>query len=91
MPLQLRTLLSLLIYAVIILVVVEAVISNLIAFGKGPSSYHPAVRMIRSIVNPMLDPIRRLIPTSKTGGLDISPMLLIFALSIVRTMINGLH
>ena len=91
MPLQIRMFLSLLIYAVIILVIVEAVVSNLIAFGKGPSSYHPAVRMLRSIVNPMLDPIRRLLPPSKTGGLDLSPMLLILALSLVRGMLIGLH
>ena len=88
---QVTLLLNFVISALIVLVIVEAVIANLIAFGKGPSSYNPAVRTLRSIVTPMLEPFRRLLPPSRTGGLDLSPMLLILVLSLVRTMLNGLR
>ena len=91
MPFQIAQFLNFVIYALIILVIVEAVLTNIIAFGRGPSSYHPAVRLLRNIVNPMLDPFRRLVPPSKTGGLDISPMLLILLLSFVRALVNGIH
>jgi len=91
MPLQIIILLNIVLTALTILVIVEAVIANLIAFGKGPSAYNPVVRTIRSIVNPMLEPFRRLLPPSRTGGLDLSPMLVIIVLSVVRSMLNGLH
>lgn len=91
MPLQIALFLNFVIYALIIMVIVESVITNLIAFGRGPSSYSPFVRTLRSIVNPMLEPFRRLVPPSRTGNLDISPMLLILALSLIRSLINGIH
>ncbi len=91
MPFQLTYLLNIVISGLILLVIVEAVIANLIAFGKGPSAYNPVVRTIRSIVNPMLEPFRRFVPPSRTGGLDLSPMLVILVLSVVRMMLNGLH
>ncbi len=67
----------------IILIIIDVVISYLIYFGAKVSSYHPFVRFVRKAVNPFLDPIRRALPPYKTGNLDFSPMIVIFALQMV--------
>ena len=41
------------------------------------SPYHPAVRLLRSLTEPVLAPIRRLLPPWKTWNLDFSPMIVI--------------
>jgi YggT family protein len=84
MPQSFPQFLSLVIQILIILIIVEAVIANIIAFGGRLSPYHPAVRAIRTVVNPILEPFRRLLPPHKTSGLDLSPMLAIILLQILR-------
>jgi uncharacterized protein YggT (Ycf19 family) len=83
--------LALAIYALITLVVVEVIFTNLMAFRGGRSSFHPIVLTVRRIVDPMLDPIRRILPPSKTGNLDFSPMILIVLLSLVRALLLKSH
>ena len=87
MPQSVPELLSMVIQVLIILIIVEVVVSNLIAFGARVSPYHPAVKALRSVVNPLLDPFRRLLPPYKTGNWDLSPMLLILLLQIIRNML----
>jgi len=41
------------------------------------SPYHPVVRTLRRLTEPVLSPIRRLLPPWKTWGLDFSPMIVI--------------
>ena len=91
MPRELILLLNLLISALLLLVMAEVVISWLVAYGRGVSPYHPVVRTIRTIVNPILEPFRRLLPPSRTGGWDLSPMFVMVVLYIVRSMINGIR
>lgn len=73
--------------ALIILIIVEAIVSNIIAFGGKLSPYTPWVRTLRKIVNPVLDPVRKLLPPHKTSGWDLSPMLVIILLQIVAGLI----
>jgi YggT family protein len=77
--------LAFVIQILIILIIVEAVIANIIAFGGRLSPYHPFVRTVRMIVNPILEPFRRLLPPHKTQGWDLSPMLAIVLLQIIRS------
>jgi YggT family protein len=77
--------LAFVIQILIILIIVEAVMANIIAFGGRLSPYHPAVRTVRMIVNPMLEPFRRLLPPHKTHGWDLSPMIVIVLLQLLRT------
>ena len=77
--------------AVIVLIVIEVIVANFLAFGRGLSPYHPAVRMLRRIVNPILDPFRRILPPSRTGGWDISPMIVMVILWLVRNMLYRMH
>jgi YggT family protein len=49
--------------------------------------YHPAVIMLHRTTEPLLLPFRRLLPPWRTGGLDVSPILLIVALWVVESVI----
>ena len=60
------------------LVVLAAVVSTWLPF---PPS-HPIVRFLRSATEPVLRPIRKLLP--ETGSLDLSPIVLLFGLQLLR-------
>ena len=42
-----------------------------------PNPYNPLVRVLRRLTEPVLAPIRQLLPPWKTFGLDFSPMIVI--------------
>ncbi len=42
-----------------------------------PNPYNPVVRMLRRVTEPVLAPIRQILPPWKTFGLDFSPMIII--------------
>jgi len=50
--------------------------------------YHPAREIIDRFVEPMLAPIRRIMPY--TGGLDFSPLVLILIIQLLGRLILGL-
>lgn len=50
--------------------------------------YHPVRRWVDSIVDPMLNPIRRVVPL--IGMLDISPIILIVLIRIISNLIINL-
>ncbi len=78
-------LLSSVISLFIICVIVQAVLSLLIAF-KIANPFQPLVQRVmyalNRLVNPALRPIRKLLPDM--GGIDISPILLILLLHFVQ-------
>jgi YggT family protein len=59
-----------------------------IFMGYFMSPYHPVRQAIGSVVEPLLAPIRRLMP--QTGMLDFSPMVLIILVQIVARLLIGL-
>jgi len=87
MPQTLPQLLGSVIDLLIALIVIEVVISYLIMFGVRISPHLPFVKFIRSVVNPFLDPVRRLLPPYKTGGWDLSPMIVILLLSFMQNFL----
>ncbi|HLE73386.1 MAG TPA: YggT family protein [Anaerolineales bacterium] len=50
--------------------------------------YHPAREIIDRFVEPMLAPIRRILPF--TGGVDFSPLVLILIIQLLGRLILGL-
>lgn len=55
-----------------------------------PSHYHPIVRWVEDVTEPILSPIRRVLPPWKTAGLDFSPaiaMLLAWVAAQILTAI----
>lgn len=51
---------------------------------------NPIVRILRQITEPVLAPARRLLPPWKTGGLDFSPLIVIFAIWLVEWVLRHL-
>ena len=52
--------------------------------------FHPIVRILNQITEPILGPARRIIPP--IGGIDFSPIIVLFLLSIVeRLLLNFLR
>ncbi len=49
------------------------------------SPYHPVRRTIGLVIEPLLNPIRRLIP--QTAGFDFSPMILLILLQVVGRLL----
>ena len=45
---------------------------------------NPIVKILRQVTEPVLAPARRLLPPWKTGGLDFSPLIVIFAIQLVE-------
>jgi YggT family protein len=50
-----------------------------------PRSYHPAMRILDGLSEPVLAPFRRLLPNM--GGLDLSPILAILALQLAQRLL----
>ena len=63
----------------IILVIVDSVLS----FFMSP--YHPVRLMVGRIVNPLLAPIRRIVPL--VGMLDLSPLIFIILVEILSSIL----
>jgi YggT family protein len=65
------------------LLVLLVVVSVILSYFMDP--YHPIRRSIDSVVEPMLAPIRRVVPL--IGMLDLSPLILIILLQVVSNLI----
>jgi YggT family protein len=71
---------------------VIAVILRAILSWFNPNPYNPGVRFLMRITDPILDRIRRLLPLGSGVGLDLSPIILIFALLFVKYyLVAGLY
>ena len=77
----LADLLGLLLTIYVILIIVRVVLSFV---GNG-GSYHPAVPLVFGLSEPILKPIRRLLPTP--GGLDLSPIVAWLGIMLVRMLV----
>ena len=62
------------------------IISTILSFFMSP--YHPVRRTIDQIVQPMLAPIRRVVP--QVGMFDFSPLILIIVIQVLAYLINSL-
>ncbi len=63
----------------VLLIIVQAILSFVMA------DYHPIRETIDRLVDPMLRPIRQVMP--KTGMLDFSPLVLIILIQLVTTLL----
>ena len=59
------------------------IISSILSFILPP--YHPVREAFGRILNPMLDPIRRMIPPA--AGLDISPLILFLIVQAISILL----
>lgn len=52
-----------------------------------PDPRNPIVKFLRQVTEPVLAPVRRVLPPWKTGGLDFSPLIVIIAIQFVERVI----
>ena len=48
-----------------------------------PNPYNPVVKFLRRVTEPVLRPVRGLVPPEKLGGLDISPLIVLVVIEYV--------
>ena len=65
------------------LLVLLVIVSVILSYFMDP--YHPVRRAIDSVVEPMLAPIRRVVPL--IGMLDFSPLILIILIQVLKNLI----
>ena len=87
MPFNIFNILGDLMGLLLLLIMVSVVISWAIVLGaRGVSPYHPWVRTLNRITDPVLNPFRMLVPPSKLNGLDISPFLAYLAIQLIQSL-----
>lgn len=85
--------LSMLINVLVMLIIIQFIIGLLFAFNvvnQGNQFLHQIYRSINLLLEPVLNPIRRILPS--TGGIDFSPLVLILGLQVgMRLLIWGAY
>ena len=54
-----------------------------------PDPRNPIVRFLWGATEPLFRPFRRLVPPSKTGGIDISPLFVLAIIYMLRVFISS--
>ena len=67
------------------IVIIAALIS-----WVNPDPRNPIVRALWGITEPIFRPFRRLLPPSRTGGIDLSPILVLLAIFLVSRFVARL-
>lgn len=52
-----------------------------------PDPRNPIVLFLRQVTEPVLAPVRRMLPPWKTGGLDLSPIIVLLAIQFIERVI----
>jgi len=64
------------------IIIIRALISWVL-----PDRSHPVVRFLEVLTEPVLAPVRKLVPPEKLGGMDISPLIVIFLIQVLQHFI----
>ncbi len=67
------------------LVIIAALIS-----WVSPDPRNPIVRFLYATTEPLFRPFRKLIPPSRTGGIDLSPLIVILAIFLISRFVARL-
>ncbi len=63
-----------------------AVIAMVVVSWIAPGSSHPAIQLVAQITEPVMRPVRKVMPS--LGGLDLSPIIVFLALQVINVMID---
>ncbi len=58
------------------------IIASLLSWVN-PDPYNPIVRVLRSLTEPVFDKVRRLIPFTQMGNLDLTPLIVLLFLFLL--------
>lgn len=53
-----------------------------------PDPHHPVVQWVYRLTEPVLEPVRRILPTGAIG-LDLSPLVVLLLLDVLRHIVLG--
>ena len=67
-------------------IIFYSVIAMIVVSFLAPQSSHPAVEFIWELTEPVMAPLRQVLPPM--GGLDFSPIILFIALNVVRVSLD---
>ena len=70
----------------LISVIFYSVIAMIVVSFLAPQSSHPAVEFIWELTEPVMAPLRQVLPP--IGGLDFSPIILFIALNVIRVSLG---
>jgi YggT family protein len=74
-------LINIIVQLLTLLIIVDVVLSYFM------SPFHPVREALDRIVNPLLNPIRRVIPP--LGGLDLSPIVLLILIQVLGSVLTN--
>lgn len=66
-----------------------AILAVVIISWVAPQSNHPAIMLVAQITEPVMRPVRNVVPP--LGGLDLSPIFVFLILNVLRVVINHLE
>lgn len=72
-------------YLYSLVIIVRAVVS-----WVRPDPRNPFVQVLILLTEPVLRPLRALVPPERLGGIDISPILALVAIQILRYLLLGM-
>jgi YggT family protein len=52
-----------------------------------PDPYNPIIIFLQRATEPVLEPLRRLVPPERVGGIDLSPLLAMLAIIFIRAFL----
>jgi len=59
----------------------------ILSWVRIPSSFYPVAIVLYKLTEPVLKPFRRIVPPSRLGGIDISPMIVILLIYFVDSFL----
>jgi len=74
-------------YQFLSLVELLIVLRVILSWVASPVSRNPLVQLVRQVTEPILAPIRSILP--RTGMFDLSPMVALFAIYALQSLIAG--
>ncbi|MGM0499518.1 MAG: YggT family protein [Bacillota bacterium] len=75
------------IFEILNLLIIGRVIISWIRPNPGDMRWRKVIKFIYDITEPIIGPIRELLPSGGILGLDLSPIIALFALSIIRNFL----
>lgn len=64
-----------------------ALIAVIILSWVAPQTHHPLALLIMQLVEPIMSPMRRIVPS--LGGLDLSPIFIFIAINLIQILVIG--
>ncbi len=71
-----------LLHTLINIYTIVIVVSSLLSWVN-PDPYNPVVRILRSLTEPVYDFVRRYVPFTRAGAIDLTPLIILLALFLI--------